>query len=68
MPFDYVEIFLVGMRQRAQQFHKVIAGESFGLHRDNLTDRFAASLYDERLVSIADPIHDFGESPSRVGG
>ncbi len=59
MLFDCVQIFFAGMRQRAEQFHEVAAGEGFGAHRDDLADRFAASFHDERLVSISHAVHDF---------
>ncbi len=59
MPFDCVQIFFAGMRQRAQQLNEVAAGEGFGADGDDLADRFATSFYYERLVSISDAVHDF---------
>ena len=59
MLFDLIQIFLAGMWQRAEQSHEVTAGESFGLHRDDLADRHATSFYDESLVAISHAVHDF---------
>lgn len=67
MPFDRVQISLVGVREGAEQFDEFTAGEGSGAHRDDLADWFAASFYDESLVSISHAVHNFRKAPGRVG-
>ena len=59
MLFDFVQIFLVGVRQRMEQRDQIATGERGGTDRDNLADRLPAALYDESLVAISDAIDDF---------
>jgi len=59
MFFDRVDIFLVRVRQGAEQFHEFASGKGVVTHRDDLTDRFTASFHDESLVAISHAIQDF---------
>jgi hypothetical protein len=59
MPFNCVQIFLVGMRYRSEQFDEFTAGEGDGTYGDNLADWFAAAFHDESLVAISHPVHNF---------
>jgi hypothetical protein len=59
MPFDFVQIFLVRMRQRAEQPHQLAASECGWAHWNDLAHRFAAAVHYKRLIAISHAIHDF---------